>query len=57
MLGEANSLGVGPMGLGGRTTLLGVKIGALPRVPASYFVTVAYNCWACRRATAAVSLP
>ena len=52
VLGEANALGVGPMGLGGRTTLLGVKIGALPRVPASYFVTVAYNCWACRRATA-----
>ena len=57
VLDEANALGVGPMGLGGRTTLLGVKIGALPRVPASYFVTVAYNCWACRRATAAVALP
>ncbi|MGN0832841.1 MAG: fumarate hydratase [Kiritimatiellia bacterium] len=49
VLGEANSLGIGPMGLGGRTTLLGVKIAARPRVPASFFVTVAYMCWACRR--------
>ena len=56
LLDEANALGVGPMGLGGRTTLLGVKIAALPRVPASYFVTIAYNCWACRRATAALPL-
>lgn len=52
VLAEANGLGVGPMGLGGRTTLLGVKIAARPRVPASYFVTVAYNCWAVRRASA-----
>ena len=56
VLGEANSLGVGPMGLGGRTTLLGVKIAARARVPASYFVTVAYNCWACRRASAPLAL-
>lgn len=49
VLAEANSLGIGPMGLGGKTTLLGVKIAALPRVPASFFVTVAYMCWACRR--------
>ena len=55
VLAEANELGVGPMGLGGRTTLLGVKIAALPRVPASYFVTVAYNCWAVRRASAALA--
>ena len=46
---EANSLGIGPMGLGGKTTLLGVRIAARPRVPASFFVTVAYMCWACRR--------
>jgi len=46
---EANSLGIGPMGLGGKTTLLGVKIASRPRVPASFFVTVAYMCWACRR--------
>ena len=52
LLKEANSLGIGPMGLGGRTTLLGVKIAARPRVPASFFVTVAYMCWAARRRTA-----
>ncbi len=46
---ESQGLGVGPMGLGGRTTLLGVKIGALSRVPASYFVSVSYMCWAFRR--------
>ena len=49
LLREANFLGIGPMGLGGKTTLLGVKIAARPRVPASFFVTVAYMCWACRR--------
>ena len=49
ILREANSLGIGPMGLGGSTTLLAVKIGTRPRVPASYFVTVAYLCWAARR--------
>lgn len=51
LLREANSLGIGPMGLGGKTTLLGVKIGSRPRVPASFFVTVAYMCWALRRRT------
>ena len=48
---EANALGIGPMGLGGKTTVLGVKIGSRPRVPASFFVTVAYLCWAARRQT------
>ena len=51
VLREANSLGIGPMGLGGLTTLLGVRIAARPRVPASFFVTVAYMCWAARRRT------
>jgi fumarate hydratase class I len=51
ILEEANSLKIGPMGLGGETTLLGVKICARPRVPASFFVTVAYLCWAARRRT------
>ena len=51
LLREANSLGIGPMGLGGKTTLLGVKVASRPRVPASFFVTVAYMCWACRRRT------
>ena len=48
---EANALGIGPMGLGGKTTVLGVKIGSRPRVPASFFVTVAYLCWAALRQT------
>ena len=51
ILVEANSLGIGPMGLGGKTTLLGLKIAARPRVPASFFVTIAYMCWALRRRT------
>ena len=51
ILKEANTLGIGPMGLGGKTTLLGVRIAAAPRVPASFFVTVAYLCWAARRQT------
>jgi len=54
LLVEANTLGIGPMGLGGASTLLGVKMAAFPRLPASYFVTVAYSCWAVRRAGARV---
>jgi fumarate hydratase class I len=49
LLKEANTLGIGPMGLGGNTTLLGVKIGGASRLPASFFVTIAYSCWALRR--------
>ncbi len=48
---EANQLGIGPMGFGGETTVLGVKVGTLHRLPASYFVSVAYMCWANRRAS------
>lgn len=55
LLAEANTLGIGPMGLGGETTLLGVKIAARTRLPASYFVTIAYCCWACRRQTAVLN--
>ena len=54
LLKEANGLGIGPKGLGGKTTLLGVKIAARTRVPASFFVTVAYMCWACRRRSIAL---
>jgi fumarate hydratase class I len=46
---EANQLGVGPMGFGGKTTVLGTKIKGLHRLPASYFVSVSYMCWAFRR--------
>ena len=50
LLREGNELGVGPMGFGGKTTLLGVKIGILDRLPACYFVTISYMCWADRKA-------
>lgn len=46
---EANQLGIGPMGFGGKTTVLGTKITSLNRLPASYFVSVSYMCWAYRR--------
>jgi fumarate hydratase class I len=46
---EANQLGIGPMGFGGRTTILGVKMKGMHRLPASYFVSIAYMCWAHRR--------
>jgi fumarate hydratase class I len=49
ILKEANGLGIGPMGFGGATTLLGLKITHRNRVPASFFVSVAYMCWAHRR--------
>jgi fumarate hydratase class I len=49
VLKTANELGIGPMGFGGKTTLLGVKICAANRLPASYFVSVSYMCWAYRR--------
>lgn len=48
---EANQLGIGPMGFGGKTTVLGVKVDTLHRLPASYFVTASYMCWADRRRT------
>jgi len=46
---EANQLGIGPMGFGGQTTVLGTKITGLHRLPASYFVSISYMCWAYRR--------
>jgi len=46
---EANRLGVGTMGFGGKVSLIGCKIGAANRLPASFFVSVAYECWAFRR--------
>lgn len=46
---KANTLGIGTMGFGGEATLLGCKIGVMHRIPASFFVSVAYNCWAYRR--------
>jgi fumarate hydratase, class I len=49
IMDEANKLGVGAMGFGGKTSLIGCKITAANRLPASFFVSVAYECWAFRR--------
>src|ERR1041385_273061 len=49
VLKTANELGIGPMGFGGKATLLGVKVCAANRLPASFFVSVSYMCWAFRR--------
>jgi fumarate hydratase class I len=49
IMDEANRLGVGAMGFGGKTSLIGCKITAANRLPASFFVSVAYECWAFRR--------
>ncbi|MEA2008997.1 MAG: fumarate hydratase [Chloroflexota bacterium] len=46
---QANQLDIGPMGFGGKTTVLGAKIKGLHRLPACYFVSVSYMCWAYRR--------
>jgi fumarate hydratase class I len=47
---QINTLGIGPMGFGGNTTVMGVKLGTAHRLPASYFVSIAYMCWAYRKA-------
>jgi fumarate hydratase class I len=52
---ECNELGIGPMGFGGNTTVLGAKITARHRLPASYFVSIAYLCWAARRHSVTIS--
>ena len=49
IVATANKLNIGPMGFGGATTLLGCKIGVLNRLPASFFVSISYMCWAYRR--------
>jgi fumarate hydratase, class I len=49
IMGSVNDLDIGTMGFGGKVTLIGCKIGALNRLPASFFVSVAYDCWAFRR--------
>jgi len=55
LMRELNTLGIGPMGYGGKTTVLGVKAGIAYRLPACYFVSMAYMCWALRRHTMIVS--
>jgi fumarate hydratase class I len=54
LFGELNELGIGPSGFGGKTTVLGVKIGKLHRLPACFFVSVSYVCWAYRKAAMTV---
>ena len=49
VVAKSNQSGIGPMGFGGKTTLLGCKVGKLNRVPASFFVAISYMCWAFRR--------
>ena len=49
ILDEANKLDIGPMGFGGKLTVGSCKIGARNRLPASFFVSIAYMCWAYRR--------
>jgi fumarate hydratase class I len=49
IMSTANTLGVGPMGFGGKISLIACKVGAQNRLPASFFVSVAYDCWAFRR--------
>jgi len=49
IMGTVNRLGIGTMGFEGKTTLIGCKVGAINRLPASFFVSVAYDCWAFRR--------
>src|SRR5690606_18141190 len=49
ILEAANQVGIGTMGVGGEATLLGCKLGVMHRIPASFYVSVAYNCWAYRR--------
>jgi fumarate hydratase class I len=49
IMSSVNSLEIGAMGFGGKVTLIGCKIAALNRLPASFFVSVAYDCWAFRR--------
>lgn len=50
-----NATGIGPMGLGGKTTVLGVKVDYAMRHPASLPVGVAVQCWAARRSTAVIT--
>ncbi len=52
---EANTLGIGPMGFGGNTTVIDTKIKGMHRLPASFFVSVSYMCWAYRRRKMTVS--
>ncbi len=49
LMEACNGLDIGPMGFGGKTTVLGIKMTTQHRLPASFFVSLAYECWSCRR--------
>ncbi len=51
---DLNKLGIGPMGFGGKTTVLDVFIDYQHRHPATFFVAISYNCWAFRRKALAI---
>ncbi len=55
IMDTSNKLGIGTMGFGGKVTLIGCKIGAYNRLPASFFISVAYDCWAFRRLGVAIN--
>lgn len=52
---DLNKLSIGPMGFGGKTTVLDVFIDAQHRHPATFFVSVSYTCWAFRRKTMTIN--
>ncbi|HIQ56675.1 TPA: fumarate hydratase [Candidatus Gracilibacteria bacterium] len=56
ILAEANQLNIGPMGFGGKSTILSCRVSVSHRLPACFFVTVVYNCWALRRAEIIIDL-
>ena len=56
LMEACNGLQIGPMGFGGKTTVLAMKVTARHRLPASFFVSLAYECWSCRRWSAEIDL-
>jgi len=48
---DLNTLGIGPMGYGGNTTVLGIMVEEMYRHPASFYVSISYMCWSSRRGT------
>ncbi len=52
---DLNTLGIGPMGFGGKTSVLDVFLATQNRHPASFFVSISYMCWAFRRKSMTIS--
>lgn len=55
LLADINTLGIGPMGYGGATTLLGIHVEEMYRHPASFYVSISYMCWSSRRRTMTIA--